>query len=576
MPDADDAFAALARSAVDGMLERQPELATVLGDHAHDGRLAIGTAGYHDELARWCGDRLADLRRVDLDRLSAEYRVDARILANQLELCRFGTAELREHKWNPMLANPGRAIYLLLARDFAPLPDRLRSVAQRLAAVPEALAAARSAAAGRLPRVHLETALSQFAGTEHLIGTELDHALAGAPDELVPGDLAAGRAAALDAVAEHRRWLEQRLADGAHEAGAPDQGSGGGGFRDPRIGPELFARRLQLTLESGGSPGELLARAQADLDEATGQITETAARLGLTAGDGRRRGGDGGARGELVRQVLDSLAADAPDDTTILGLVRRAYDAQLAFVREHAIVTAYDDPVDVIEMPEIDRGVAIAYCDPPGPLETAQMATFVAVSPTPRDWAADRVRSFYREYNRHMVQNLMVHEAMPGHVLQLGHARRFSGGTPVRAAFWSGSFVEGWAVYAEELMAGHGYPGEGNPDAVRMQQLKMRLRMIINTILDVRVHCAGWPEAEAMALMTGRGFQEEGEAAGKWRRALLTSAQLSTYYVGYTEVRDLAAGLRAHRPQWSERQRHDELLAHGSPAARHLSSLLLT
>ena len=565
MPDADDRFAALAQSTVDGLLERQPELATLLGDHAHDGRLAVGTAEYHDELARWCGDRLADLQRMDLDQLSAEYRVDARILANQLELSRFAAAELREHEWNPMLANPGRAIYLLLARDFAPLPDRLRSVAERLAAVPEALAAARSVAAGRLPRVHLETALSQFAGTEHLIGTELDAALTGAPDEQVPGDLAAGRTAALDAIADHRRWLEQRLADG----------SGDGGFRDPRIGPELFARKLQLTLESGGSPGELLARAEADLDEATGQITETAARLGLSAGDGRRLADEGGGRGELVRQVLGSLAADAPDDTTILGLVRRAYDAQLVFVREHAVVTAYDDPVDVIEMPEIDRGVAIAYCDPPGPLETAEMPTFVAVSPTPRDWTADRVRSFYREYNRHMVQNLMVHEAMPGHVLQLGHARRFAGGTPVRAAFWSGSFVEGWAVYAEELMARRDYPGEGNPDAVRMQQLKMRLRMIINTILDVQVHCAGWPEAEAMALMTGRGFQEEGEAAGKWRRALLTSAQLSTYYVGYTEVADLAARLRAHRPEWSERQRHDELLAHGSPAARHLRSLLL-
>ena len=571
MSDADDGFAALARSTVDGMLERRPELATLLGEHAHDGRLAIGTAEYHDELARWCGDRLADLQRMDLDRLSAEYRVDARILANQLELCRFDTAELREHEWNPMLANPGRAIYLLLARDFAALPDRLRSLAERLAAVPEALSAARSVAAGPLPRVHLETALSQFAGTEHLIGTELDRVLTGAPAELVPGDLAAGRAAALDAIVEHRRWLEQRLADGSQGGGSQD-----GGFRDPRIGPELFARKLQLTLESGGSAEELLARAQADLDEATGQITETAARLGRSAGDGSSLAAEDGGRGDLVRQVLDSLAADAPDDSTILGLVRRAYDVQLAFVREHAIVTAYDDPVDVIEMPEIDRGVAIAYCDPPGPLETAEMPTFVAVSPTPRDWTADRVRSFYREYNRHMVQNLMVHEAMPGHVLQLGHARRFAGGTPVRAAFWSGSFVEGWAVYAEELMAGHGYPGEGNPDAVRMQQLKMRLRMIINTILDVRVHCLGFPEAEAMALMTGRGFQEEGEAAGKWRRALLTSAQLSTYYVGYTEVADLAARLRAHRPEWSERQRHDELLAHGSPAVRHLRSLLLT
>jgi hypothetical protein len=571
MSDADCGFAALARSTVDGMLERRPELATLLGDHAHDGRLAIGTAEYHDELARWCGDRLADVQRMDLDRLSAEYRVDARILANQLELCRFTTAELREHEWNPMLANPGRAIYLLLARDFAPLRDRLRSVAERLASVPQALAAARSVAAGRLPRVHLETALSQFAGTERLIGTELDRAISGAPDELVPGDLAAGRAAALDAIMDHRRWLEQRLADGSH-----GDGSQGGGFRDPRIGPELFARKLQLTLESGGSPGELLARAEADLDQATGQITETAVRLGLRAADGSRLAGEGPGRGEIVRRVLDSLAADAPDDTTILSLVRQAYDAQLAFVREHAIVTAYDDPVDVIEMPEIDRGVAIAYCDPPGPLETAEMPTFVAVSPTPRDWTADRVRSFYREYNRHMVQNLMVHEAMPGHVLQLGHARRFTGGTPVRAAFWSGSFVEGWAVYAEELMAGHGYPGEGNPDAVRMQQLKMRLRMIINTILDVRVHCAGLAEAEAMALMTGRGFQEDGEAAGKWRRALLTSAQLSTYYVGYTEVADLAARLRAHRPEWSERRRHDELLAHGSPAVQHLRSLLLT
>ena len=226
MSDADDGFAALARSTVDGMLERQPEQATLLGDHAHDGRLTIGTAEYHDELARWCGARLADVQRIDQDRLSAEYRVDARILANQLELCRFVTAELREHEWNPMLANPGRAIYLLLARDFAPLPDRLRSVAERLGAVPEALAAARSAAAGQLPRVHLETALSQFAGTEHLIGTELDDSLSGVPDELVPGDLAAGRAVALDAIAEHRRWLEQRLADGSPGGAAQGPASG--------------------------------------------------------------------------------------------------------------------------------------------------------------------------------------------------------------------------------------------------------------------------------------------------------------------------------------------------------------
>ena len=562
MPDADEAFAALAGPVVDGMLERRPELATTLGSHAHDGRLTIGSAGYHAEVARWCGDRLAEVRAVDLGQLSAEFRVDAEILSGQLERWRFGELELREHEWNPMLANPGRAIYLLLARDFAPLADRLLSLARRLAAVPEALAAARSVLGERLPRVHLETALGQFAGTQQLVGAELDRVLAEGGFVAAPAELATARAAALDAIAEHCRWLEQRLADGL-----PGSGAAGGGFRDPRIGAELFGRKLRLTLESGVSPGELLARALADLDETSGQIAETAGWLGT--------GGESGlGGGELVRQVLGSLAADAPDDSTILGLVERAYEAQLAFVREHDIVTAYDDPVDVIEMPEIDRGVAVAYCDSPGPLETADLPTFVAVSPAPRDWTADRVRSFYREYNRHMVQNLMVHEAMPGHVLQLGHSRRFTGATPVRAAFRSGSFVEGWAVYAEELMAAYGYPGEGNPDAVRMQQLKMRLRMIINTVLDVRVHCDGLPEAEAMALMTGRGFQEEGEAAGKWRRALLTSTQLSTYYAGYTEVSDLMTGLRTRWPGWSERQVHDAVLAHGSPGVRHLGPLV--
>jgi uncharacterized protein (DUF885 family) len=278
------------------------------------------------------------------------------------------------------------------------------------------------------------------------------------------------------------------------------------------------------------------------------------------------------ALGGTPREVLGRLGAAAPDEATILAFCADALAAQTAFVRDHDLVTLYDDPVEVIDMPEINRGIAVAYCDPPGPLEPVPGATFIAVSPTPKDWTAERVASFYREYNRHMVHNLMVHEAMPGHYLQLQHSRRFTGATRLRAALWSGPFVEGWAVYAEELMARHEYPGEGDPAAVRMQQLKMQLRMVINAILDARVHARGMTEAEAMTLMTARGFQEDGEASGKWRRAQLTSAQLSTYYVGYTEVADLAADLR--RRGLSERAAHDSMLAHGSPPARLLRELL--
>ena len=550
---ADREFARLAGEYLDDRAERHPELATGLGDHRFDDRLADpSAAALADErraLDRWA----ARLDALDLGALSAEHRVDAAMMADSLARRVFELDELAEHTWNPLLANPGRAIYQLLARDFAPLPDRLASVAG-LAAVPAVLAEARRQL-GAMPRVHLETAIGQFDGTIGLVGKEIDAALAAAP--ACGPRLAEVRPAALEALAEHRAWLSARLAEAAP---GPD------GDRNPRIGPELFARKLSLTLSAAADADAILARALADLDRVSEQIASLATSMAGTDVSGPA----------AVRQVLDQLAEDVPDDATILGFCRDALGDQIAFVTDRRLVTVYDDPIEVIAMPEIDRGVAVAYCDSPGPLEPAPLPTFIAVSPTPADWTPQRVASFYREYNRHMVHDLMVHEAMPGHYLQLQHSRRFTGAqTAIRAALRSGSFVEGWAVYAERIMADQGYRGDGDPRAVRMQQLKMQLRTTINAILDARIHGHGMTEAEAMALMTERGYQEEGEAAGKWRRALLTSAQLSTYYVGYTEVSDLAGDLRAAEPGLADRDLHDRMLAHGSPPARLLRTLVL-
>src|SRR5690348_16696562 len=170
--DADNVFTRYATATLDGLLDRQPEWATSVGDHRHDDRLTLGTSAHYEQTSRWAGERLAGLAGIDTGRLSPQLQVDAQILANQLSRLRFMIDELREQEWNPMVANPGRAIYNLLARDFAPLPDRLRSASQRLAMLPEALAAARSVL-GAMPEVHIETALTQFAGTERLLTGEL-------------------------------------------------------------------------------------------------------------------------------------------------------------------------------------------------------------------------------------------------------------------------------------------------------------------------------------------------------------------------------------------------------------------
>lgn len=541
-------FRDVADAALDAYLRTDPVAATYLGDHRFDGALPDRSPAAARARAAQLRDQLATLATVSAG--DAAERIDAEVLRTALRAELFDLDEQREAEWNPMPHNPGGGVHALLTRDFAPLPGRLASLASRLAAVPEFLARGRERL-GEMSRIHLDTALGQLDGTLSLLDEAVPAALAQAPG--VRGQVEPAVDAARDAVVAHRRWLAER-ADAAR--------------RPARIGERLFAAKLALTLDTEFAPSDLLARAQADLADSTRLIIEEAGRYA----------GVWQPTADTVREVLGRLAADAPTDATILARCRDALADTTGFVRERDLVTVHDDLIAVVEMPEIDRGVAVAYCRPPGPLETAEVPTEFAVAPTPADWTPERRASFYREYNTHMVHDLTVHEAMPGHALQLAHSGRHRAGTPVRAVWLSGSFVEGWAVYAEELMADRGYRSEVSPaaaSALRLQQLKMRLRTIINTIMDIRFHHDDLDEAAAMALMTERGFQERGEAAGKWRRVQLTATQLCTYYVGYCEVRDLIADLRREHPRWTDRQIHDAVLGAGSPPARHLRTALL-
>jgi uncharacterized protein (DUF885 family) len=533
-------FVPLAERIVDALLASDPRLAAEAGVHDVDDQLPDLSSGAVAERLAMLRDAANALSEVDADVLDAEERVDHAILTARVDRTLFGLTEVRSHEWNPLTHNPGSLIYELIARPFAPADVRLRSLAGRLRAVPDAMATAR-ATLSDMPRIHAETAAGQFAGSAALVRDEVPALLAQAPAltaEVTPAVSAA--AAALDEMAA---WLRAA-------ASAPDEG------RDPRFGRRLWEAQLWHTLDTELSASTVYERASRNLERTTAAIRQAAAELV-----------GGPATDETVRRALDSLAAQHPDNATIVDLAKRTMVETTDFVREHAVVSLVDDPCVIQEMPEYARGVAVAYCDSPGALETADVPTFYCIAPTPAGWPPERVESFYREYNDHMIRNLTVHEAMPGHYLQIAHSRRFRGSTRVRALGVSGPFAEGWAVYAEEVMAGLGFGGL----PIRLQQLKMQLRMTINAILDQAVHCDAMSEADGMALMTGAGFQEEGEAAGKWRRALLTSTQLSTYFVGYSEVADVAA----RRPAgMSMLDWHDAVLAHGSPPPRHLPALL--
>ena len=528
MADTAARFHALAEDAVEDLLRLDPEWATDLGDHRFDDQLTDlsedGLAGAAATLA----DHRDELDSLDAAELEPADAVDAQILRAGLDRRLFGLQQLHEHTWNPLTWLPGEAIYLLLSRDTGPVEDRLRALGGRLEVVPDRLATAR-ATVQDMPRVHVETALTQISGLISMLREQVPPLAGTAPRTFL--SVEPMRTAAEDALIEHRDWLLEQL-DGAHG--------------DPRLGSSLFAAKLHLFLDADLSAEHVAATAREHLDRVTDELTELAV-------------GWVGPGDDAIRRALDRAAAEAPDDRTIVSVARRWLAEATELVTSSGVVRVPDDPMEIEVMPELRRGVAVAYCDAPGPLEEGGITRF-AISPTPAGWSPERVASFYREYNTAMMANLTVHEAMPGHMVQLAHARRYRGATRVRQVLASGSFIEGWGVHSEEIMARLGYGGV----PVRLQQLKTKLRTIINALLDAGVHAGGMSEAEAIELMTGRGFQEEGEAAGKWRRVQLTSAQLSTYFVGYLELAPTLAG----------RTRYDDVLAHGSPPPRHLPALL--
>ena len=551
-PSADEQFVGLAQRYLERALEADPEWATALGDHRFDAQLTDRSLAGFRRRAEMRRAYLDSLDALDADALDPVNRIDFRILRNHLDAELFAYEEIREHAWNPLFYNVGGAIYGLLARDFAPLPERLGQVRERLAGIPAVLAAARNNLQ-HPPRIHVETAIQQNRGTVNLVMDELQTFLEQAPE--LKDELAGARADAIAALQRYGRWLEEDLlprADG-----------------DFRLGDARYRRKLRTTLESDLTKEEILAAAQQDLRATQDAIYETALELHARLFPGRSPGAEPDHKA-LVRKVLDRLAEDRPDNETIVEQARRDLAEVTAFVREQDLVRVPDEPIQLIVMPEYQRGVAIAYCDAPGPLEE-NGETFYSIAPTPRSWDAERTASFFREYNDYMLKNLTIHEAMPGHYLQLAHANAFTAPTLVRAVFGSGTFIEGWATYAEQLMVEHGYGGL----ELKMQQLKMRLRLIINAILDQRIHTEGMTERQAMAMMMEEGYQEEGEAAGKWRRACLGSTQLATYYVGNVEVNRLRADYEARAgDDFSPRAFHDALLSFGSPAPRYLRELL--
>ena len=558
---ADAAFTDLSRRAVDGWMRLSPVGATQTGDHRYDGELDDLSAEGRQAGLEFSRTLLAELEAMDVAALSRENQVDAAILRNQLQYDLWNAQTLQSWAWDPQVYSglAGQAIYGLMAREFAPLPERLKSATARMQKIPALLAQARdNLDPARVPKVHAETVAKQNAGILGIVDTFITPNLG----QLAEADRQQAEAAIAglkQAVADHQRWLDDTLVPNAK-----------GEFR---IGAERYDQKLQFALLSSLSRADIKQRAEAELVRVRGEMYAIAQQV-LKDQPGAPALPDSptpAQQQKAIEAALELAYAQRPARDQVVADARVALDRATEFVRSHDLVTLPDAPVEIIEMPEFQRGVAVAYADSPGPLDK-NLKTFYAVSPIPEDWTEAQVDSFLREYNSRMIDLLSIHEGTPGHYLEGWHSAKFP--SMLRAVLRSGMFAEGWAVYTEKMMADAGYLD--NDPLFRLVQLKFYLRTIANAILDQGVHVDGWSREQAMDLMVNQTFQQEREAAGKWTRAQLTSAQLPTYFVGVQEHFDTRKAVEEKLGKdFNLKAYHDQVLSYGAPPVRFVRELML-
>jgi len=557
---ADARFEALSQRYLAEFGRYSPVSATSLGDHRFDGDLDDMSADGRARRVAWVRGVLAELQAIDRNALSRANQVDAAMLENQLRYVIWSDQAYRDWSWDPLVYTQlsGQAVYGLLAREFAPLPERLRSVTARLEQLPTLLEQARAnLVPARVPAIHAETAVKQNSGVLSLVDGLIVPQLGSLP----PADrarLEAAIAGTRVAVQEHQRWLEGTLLPAAKG--------------DFRIGQELYDQKLAFALMSPLSRQDIRARAESEVVRVRKEMYEVARKVlaGREGAPALPASPTPAEQQAAIAAALDLAYAERPSRDGVVDLAKATLAETTEFVRRSGFVGMPDEPLEVILMPEFQRGVIVAYCDPPGPLDRGQR-TFYAVSPLPDDWTDAQVGSFLREYNSRSIAELTIHEAMPGHYLQIAHANRYP--SVLRAALYSGPFVEGWAVYAERVMQDEGF--RRDDPLMHLIQLKWYLRAVTNAIIDSAIHVDGMSRDDAMRLMTETGFQEQSEAAGKWVRAQLTAAQLSTYFVGYLEHADLRAEAEQRwGKEFQARRYHDQALSYGSPPVRFVRQLM--
>lgn len=557
--DADARLEAFFKAHLETTFQMQPSEATGLGDHRFDNRLDDTSPAARE---RWRAQVRQELKAlpkaVKYSELSRDGQIDYEILRDDLTRSLWLAENTRPFEEDPRTY--GRylndSVYLLVAQSTLPKETNIANAIARMDQMPRIIAEAEKSLT-HPSRPILETAIRQNLGAINFYQDELFHYTGETPQQ---EQLKAAAAKVVAALKNYQKFLEGPL-----RAKAEDNW---------RIGKSKFDQKFKLETGAGITAEQNLADARAEFVRVHDALYLVARQLWPQYFPKQTFPPDDAAgRREAITRVIDAVNQEHGDATNLVADARATVERIKTFIRDHDYLRLPEpDHCDIIEMPEFRRGNSLAYLDNAPPLDP-QAKSFYAVSPPPADWTPAQVKSFLEEYNRHMLQILTIHEAYPGHYVQLEYANRNP--SLIRRVLQSGPYVEGWAVYGEITMLNEGY-GDGDL-RLRLMQLKFYLRAVANSILDYQMHCTKMTDAEAMKFLTEDAFQSEGEAKLKIIRAKQSSVQLSTYFVGRMAHYRLRQQLeRELGDKFDLGRYHEAVISQGSVPVKYLPELVRT
>jgi uncharacterized protein (DUF885 family) len=538
-----------------------PTAATAVGYHRDgvDRRLDdISPAARSRRMAYLKGLR-QKLAALGHDSLSPDDRADARLLEENiaLELVTLEEAKDYSRRVDSYVGGLGNTFFNMTAREYAPADARAADIAARLGQVPRYLAQAKKNIAVSIDAFH-DAALDDGRGSYDFLKNDLPKAFEGKPGM---AQIEQALPAALAAIDGYLKWV-----DGPYRK-LPKASW--------RYGRALYDKRFPHYLQTDLSPDEVLARAEAQIKSVRAEMARLARGLWAKAHPGKDAPADEGA---LVKAVLDEIAKDHSTPEGMFSDAKADVAREQKFVADHHLLTLPPtDNLRVMETPPFMRSLyGVAGFDGAPPLQP-ELGAFYYVTPFPKDWSKERVESKLREYNRWNMEIISIHEAMPGHFVQFQFANRVQPDYR-RVARWmlsSNAYAEGWGVFAQELMVEAGYLG-GDP-RFKLAEMKNILRVLANSVLDIRLHSRELSEDDAIKLMIDTTFQERTEAEQKMRRARLDVTQLCTYFVGLEEWRSIRdAARKAQGKAFDQRAFLDRALSYGPVAMPSLRELMLS